>query len=448
VTVIGQAEWIENRDCPPWDGITRKSSPAPGGDPRGLLPLNRLAGLRRSIAEYPPLLRLLGAGMFINSVGLAFIWPLTTVYIHTHLGRSLTVAGLVLLFNQAAAALGSLAGGLLFDKIGPRRVILAGLLGSAVAIAVPGVTEQWPLYVAAMVLFGFAVALVRPAIFSLAARTWPGQGRRPFNFLYVMNNVGVAVGTGLGGLLVSYSFRLAFLATAATTLLFAGIAFGGLRAGRLPPTAAEPSGPVAAGGSGAIPWPPIVALFAGFFVLHVTYGQWQSTMPVYLETLGISLTRYSLLWTVNGLLIVLGQPLLSLLLRRLRTTPVQLLFGTLLYAGSFTLARYSHQYTGFVAGMVALTLGEMILWPGIPAAVAQLSPPQRAGFLQGFIDDAMLLGRMLAPIFGGLLYDRAGIAAVLTVVAALEALPALCILFFARITARSRGVGDQRRSVS
>ncbi|RXZ02414.1 hypothetical protein DMO16_23850 [Fictibacillus sp. S7] len=48
--------------------------------------------------------------------------------LHTwHLGKSLTAAGIVLMINSGAVVLGNLAGGLLFDRLGGYRAILAGV---------------------------------------------------------------------------------------------------------------------------------------------------------------------------------------------------------------------------------------------------------------------------------------------------------------------------------
>ncbi|MGO3464460.1 MAG: MFS transporter, partial [Lactiplantibacillus plantarum] len=34
------------------------------------------------------------AGQFMNNIGMSFIWPLTTIYMHNVLGKSLTETGI------------------------------------------------------------------------------------------------------------------------------------------------------------------------------------------------------------------------------------------------------------------------------------------------------------------------------------------------------------------
>ncbi|WP_038085014.1 MFS transporter [Tumebacillus flagellatus] len=386
--------------------------------------------------QYPKILWLLAAGCFLNIGGLSFLWPLNSIYIHEHLGRPLAVAGLVLLLHSAGASLGQLTGGMLFDRFGARPVLLTGLFCSAALISIPGFVEIWPLYVTVMFLFGFTASLVSPAMFALAARAWPEGGRRAFNFLYVANNLGVAAGSAVGGIVAAHSFNLAFLSASGTMLIFLCFVFFFIRDRKQPsaPVAETMREQAAAGeivrAEPAIPWLPILALFTGCLTLWIVYVQWQSAIAVFMQQ-DYSLAQYSRLWTLNGLVIFLGQPLIALLARKFKSFTSQMFLGVSLFVLSFLLVLTHHDhYSVFVAGMVLLTLGEMLLWPVIPAAVAQLSPPSRTGFLQGFIGMASTAGRMLGPLLGGLLFDHTSFSILLTVMTSLLLVPVLCFLLY------------------
>lgn len=382
----------------------------------------------------------LGVLAFINLMGLSFIWPITTIYIHEVLGRPVTVAGMVLTFYAAASFLGQLTGGTLFDRVGGRPVIAIGLLLSAGAIAVPGLFQSWPLYVAAMALFGFAQSLVFPALNALAAATWPEGGRGAFNFIYVTHNAGVAVGTAFGGVLANYSFRLVFLGAAFLSLVSTMLALALIRdvkpgyAGFASAQAVvdEPTRPV--------PWLPIAFLLFSSFSFWLVYMQWTSTLAVYMQTVGVSLPAYSFLWTLNGVIIFFGQPVLGYVVRFVRLLPSQLFLGTGLYVVAFSLLLTSSRYPVFVTAMVVLTFGEMLLWPGIPAAVDQLAPPDRRGFLQGTVGGSTAAGRMVGPLIGGLLYDNFDHRVLLSSLTILLALPFISLLLYAQ-TVRSQRAG-------
>lgn len=189
-----------------------------------------------------------------------------------------------------------------------------------------------------------------------------------------------------------------------------------------------------------VPWLPIIALFNALWVCWLVYVQWQGVVSVHMKVVGYDLSAYSVLWTVNGLLIFAGQPLLAFAMRHLKSLPSQMAMGAFLFAVAFgLLLAPSHRYDLFVASMVILTFGEMFLWPVIPAAAARLSPPSRRGFLQGLIGAGATLGRMLGPLYGGLLYDHFGYATLMSTSVAVLAVPLVSIAVYAR-TRRGREV--------
>jgi MFS family permease len=401
--------------------------------------VNRLIG---KIQTFPRSLWLLAIASFLDVAGLSFVWPLNAVYIHDVLGKSLTTAGIVLLLNSAGASLGQLAGGACFDRFGARPVLLAGLFSSALWIVIPGFLDNWPIYVVVMILYGFSGSFVFPPMYALAGKSWPEGGRRAFNFLYVANNLGVAVGTAFGGMLAQHSFHLAFVSAAITFLVLTFIVWTTFRGdpfewiqqtrkqGPIPKTAKEIRG------EEHIPWKPILILYIGFFVLWLIYVQWQSAVSVHLQDEGITLSAYSLLWTLNGALIFCGQPLISWIVRKYPSDSSQMFLGIALYIASYLTIFLWNHYDAFVWGMVLLTLGEMLVWPTIPAAVSKLSPRNREGFLQGLIGSAATLGRMLGPLIGGMLFDYVGFRVLLIVMILLQSVPFLCIVAYRTLTLR------------
>lgn len=376
------------------------------------------------VDEMPGLVAVLALGGLVLTFGASFVWPVTTIYIHFVLGRPLTVAGFVLMLSSGSSLAGQLAGGFAFDRWGGRRVLLAGLSTIAAVLTVIALVRVWPVYVAAMILNGFAYGLVEPSTNALISRAWPEGGRRGFNFVYVARNAGVALGTAFGGLVAGYSFTAAFLANAAAALGYAAMVWrkvparvepvpvvSGQPAARQPASRERASAPATP--AAELELDPRWAVTAmGLLVLGVTltwmaYSQWQAVISVYMRTLGYSLASYSVLWTINGLLIVAGQPLVSWVTRRwVRGLTAQMVSGAALFALAFGLVWQHPRYAGFVLGMVVLTLGEMLSFPALPAAAAQMALPGRLGLFQGLLGGAVSAGRMLGPVGGGALYDR------------------------------------------
>jgi MFS family permease len=134
--------------------------------------------------------------------------------------------------------------------------------------------------------------------------------------------------------------------------------------------------------------------------------QWQSKLAAYIQKFGVTLADYSMLWTMNGAMILLGQPLLTWAIKHfVRTLHAQILFGSYIFACSMLILTQATTYAGFLSAMLVLTLGEMFVWPGVPTIAAQLAPSGREGWYQGMVSGASSAGRMIGPLFGAILSE-------------------------------------------
>ncbi len=375
------------------------------------------ARLLSSIAEIPLTIWFMGLGCFINISGLSLLWPVNAIYIHVKLHQSMTVAGLVLMVYSGSGFLGSFIGGWLYDRIGAIQVLSASLLIGSCSILLPVVNHTFFVYVFVMAVFGMVCAVPFPVLSSLAGHAWPEGGRRAFNFLYVANNLGVAVGTALGGVLAEASFRTIFLGISLAYMVFMVLV---LTIFRKPfndvyqhATKRSKQKDFANMKNSFVPWGALSALFIGFILAWAVYVQWQAVISVYMQSLGFSLPSYSVLWTLNGILIFVSQPFVAIVVKRLPSLTIQMVGGIILFAVSFAVLLYFRQYTAFVIAMILTTLGEIFVWPAIPAAVARVSPPNKTGMLQGLVSSAATFGRMVGPLAGGFLYDLGSIHLVL-----------------------------------
>jgi MFS family permease len=350
---------------------------------------------------------LLIIGMALNVTGSSFLWPINTIFIHEHLGKSLTVAGIVLLLNSGAGIVGNLTGGLLFDKLGGYRTILFGVsISFASSFLLIWFHGFWA-YSILLVFMGFGMGIVFPSMYALAGSMWKEGGRKAFNRIYIAQNVGVALGAALGGIAASYSFTLSFISCSLLSFFFFIIVLWGFKG-----MDKKEDGTVQTVFSqrkkihNKEAFISLLILCGGYLLAWIGYVQWQSTIAAYTQSLGVSLKMYSLLWTVNGLFIVLGQPLINVFLKKwLRATTSQILVGYCIFVISFLIVGNAKDFTGFMTAMVVLTIGEMLVWPGVPSIAAELAPQGRAGFYQGVVNSTATGGRMLGPLFGGMVAD-------------------------------------------
>ncbi|GAA0332598.1 MFS transporter [Bacillus carboniphilus] len=351
---------------------------------------------------------LLVIGMAVNVTGSSFLWPLNAIFINQHLGKTLTIAGVVLLLNQAASVAGNLIGGSLFDKLGGYRTIIVGTLFALLASIGLSFWHSWVPYILFLILIGFGSGMIFPAMYALAGSVWKEGGRRAFNAIYVATNLGVALGSALGGMVASFSFELIFIANASLFFVYFLIALIGYRSIEgtkgMSTSVLTHSGKVKS-------YTKLTALLVvcfGYMLIWIGYVQWQTTIAAYTQEIAISLKQYSLLWTINGALIVLGQPLLSKVVKHFRTLKQQIIVGIFIFIIAFSVASVADAYIGFMTAMVIMTIGEMLIWPAVPTIAQSLAPEGREGFYQGIVNSTATVGRMLGPLVGGLLADQYG----------------------------------------
>ncbi|CAM4235481.1 MDR family MFS transporter [Lederbergia lenta] len=359
----------------------------------------------------PKALWLLVIGMLVNVTGASFLWPLNAIYIHDHLGKSLSIAGFVLMLNSAGSVIGNLLGGFLYDKLGGYRSIMLGIIISVVALTGLTFWHGWPLYVIFLIIIGFGSGIIFPSMFAMAGFVWKEGGRKAFNAVYVAQNAGVAIGSALGGFVASFSFDYIFLANLLMYIAFLFIAFFGYRniAGQqLKQTnVLQQRKPI----KNKHKLYALIILCGAYFLGWVAYVQWQSTIAAYTQVVNISLKQYSILWTINGALIVLAQPLLQWSLRKYSNQlKGQIIVGLSIFIISFGVAGVADDFKGFLAAMIILTMGEMLVWPVVPTVANQLAPKGREGFYQGIVNSTATSGRMIGPVLGGILVDMYGMS--------------------------------------
>lgn len=374
---------------------------------------------------------LLVIGMFVNTVGNSFIWPLNTIYLHDHLGKSLSVAGLVLMANSAAGIVGNMLGGFLFDRIGGYRSVLAGILISLVALVGLVFYHDWPHYVWLLALLGFGGGIVFPSMYAMVGTAWPEGGRKAFNSIYLANNAGVAIGPALAGLVASYNIEYIFVANTVMYVLFLLIAAFAYRGFKIDPATHTSVIKEKRTIREKAPLYSLTIMLSGFFLTWLVYSQWTTTLSTHAIDIGISLGEYSLLWTINGALIVLGQPLIRPIIKRFEDRlKVQMLIGIIIFTASFVVVGFAESFAMFVTSMVILTFGEMFVWPVIPTIANSLAPPGREGFYQGIVNSVSTGGRMVGPVIGGVLVDLYGTHIMLIILTAILSFAILTSLFY------------------
>lgn len=374
---------------------------------------------------------LLIIGTFVNTVGNSFLWPLNSIYIHDHLGKTLTMAGFVLMLNSLAGVFGNVLGGILFDKLGGYKTILIGVIMNLISITLLTIWHDWPQYIIFLSMLGFSGGIVFPALYAIAGSSWPEGGRKAFNAIFLASNVGVAIGPALAGIVADIHFELVFFANLSAYIVFFFLVVFTFK--RLDPGKSA-NKKVSEETSERKAKAPLIALSilgVSLAVFWLSYSQWSATISPYTQTLGMSLSQYSLLWTLNGFMIVAVQPIIKPLVTRWENkVKYQLLLGLALMSVSFIVVYFAGDFKMFAAAMAILTLGEVFFSPVIPLIANKIAPPGQEGFYQGLVNSATTIGRMIGPLFGGFMVDIYGIPVlmfILSIILIVAMIP--CLLF-------------------
>ncbi|MBM7666870.1 MFS family permease [Solibacillus kalamii] len=376
---------------------------------------------------------LLIIGTFVNTVGNSFLWPLNSIYIHDHLGKSLTTAGIVLMLNSLAGVFGNLVGGYLFDKLGGYKAILIGVVFNLLSITLLTIWHDWPQYIIFLTMMGFSGGIVYPAIYAIAGSAWPEGGRRAFNSIFLANNVGVAIGPALAGIVADIKFDYVFSANLFFYAVFFVLVITTYKRFDMKGLTTKPfsgnetkrrnRGPIVA----------LSILSISLIVCWLSYSQWSATISSYTQGLGMSLSEYSLLWTINGFMIVAVQPIIRPLVTRWENKiKHQLVLGLILMSLSYIVVYFAQDFKMFAAAMVILTFGEVFFTPVIPMIANKLAPHGQEGFYQGLVNSASTIGRMIGPVFGGLMVDLYGMQILMLILSILIIIAIIPCLVFDR----------------
>lgn len=174
-------------------------------------------GLDRSLV-------LLAGIAFITQVGVAVMLPLLPLYA-TELGASPRVLGLVTSSFAVMNAAGQLAAGFIAQRVGPRRLVPAGMgLYAGANALIATATAALPLIAWRSIAgLGGGLALVSERLYLSQvidrARLSFGNG-----LLSAAGSAGTVAGPALGGILATTDLRLPFLLVAVTSTLAAGAA--------------------------------------------------------------------------------------------------------------------------------------------------------------------------------------------------------------------------------
>ena len=351
--------------------------------------------LREGLAALPRPVWVLFAGTFLNKFG-TFVIPFLSLYL-TQRGFSTAQAGLAIAAYGVGNCLAAGVGGHLADSLGRRRTIVLSMLGGAASMLLLSQARTLPWIVVLVGLAGLAGEFYRPASSALLADLVPPAQRvTAYSAYRLAFNAGWAFGPATAGFLAGHSFFWLFAGDAATSLLFAGVAWVALPEGvRAPRTEAGWGPALAVIRRDRRMWRVLGATLA----VGVVFQQMASTFSLHVTNLGYSAAVYGALISSNGVLVVLCELPLTTWSRRFPPRRVMAL-GYSLVGGGFAVLAGAHGVPALAAGIAVFTFGEMLAAPTASAYVANLAPPALRGRYSGAVGFANAFALMGGPALG------------------------------------------------
>jgi len=386
--------------------------------------------LRAVRGELPRLYWVVWTGTLVNRIG-GFITPLLTFYLTGERGLSIETAGVIVSLFGVGGVAAALVGGVMADRLGRRANMVISLFGGGALMATLGFVRGELAIGAVTLALGFTGELYRPAVMAFIGDVVPpAQRLRAYALLFWVINLSFAVAAALGGLLSRWSYTALFLLDAGSM-----VAYGAIVLTRLPETRPPPVADRArrVGLLDVLSDTTFMTVWALSFGLALLFFQHSVSLSAHLGAQGHDQAVYGTVMAVNGVVIVLLQPVASARLGGLDPSRVLAVAAVLVGAG-FALHGVSAWLPVHVAAVVVWTIGEIMSSPTHSTIVAQLSSAEARGRYQGVFGMSWGAASAIGPLAGGQLMGAAGPGALWTACLGLGVVVAVGYL----VTARGR----------
>ncbi len=368
-----------------------------------------IAKLRRLYREYPKQFWLLLGASFIDGLGGALLFPFFTLYLTARFDIGMTTVGLIFGVFSVSAIAGSFIGGALSDRLGRKRMIIFGLVASAVITLLMGFAADIRLFFVAAVFVGLLANVGDPARQAMIADLLPPRQRAEgYGLMRVVMNLAVTIGPAIGGFMAARSYLALFITDAvASTLtailvaLFIHESLPKHKEGEQPESVAT----TFIGYLDAFKDRVFMVFLVAAVLVNMVYMQMNTTLSVYLRDVhGVPIQYYGWLISMNALLVVIFQFAVARQVKRYQPL-YALAVGAFLYAIGFGMYGVVGSYALFVAAMLIITLAEMIIAPIAQAVVALLAPEAMRGRYMAVFGFSWAIPAAIGPLLAGVVMD-------------------------------------------
>ncbi len=370
-----------------------------------------LARLTRIYHEFPSKFWVVVLVSFIDRIGGTLLFPFFSLYITQKFNVGMTRAGIILGVLSAFGLVGNMLGGALTDRFGRRRLILFGLVFSALSTLSFGLANSLAVLYPLIVVIGLLSNVAGPAHDAMIADLLPEKQRSEgFGILRVAANLAWIIGPTIGGLVAARSFFMLFVIDSVMSCIVALLFYK-----FIPET--RPAAPAEISRNESV-WQTMagyrhvlrdfayMAFLLASMLMLVVYQQMYNTLPVYLrDTHGFTPSAYGFFLTTSAITVVLFQFWVT---RRIKHRPpfLMMALGTAFYVIGFTMIGFISAYVLFLLASVIITIGEMIQMPTSQALAANFAPLEMRGRYMAVFGLCWAIPSMIGPGAAGWILDN------------------------------------------
>ena len=366
--------------------------------------------LNKIYHEFPRLFWVVVGVSFIDRIGGTLLFPFFALYITQKFNVGMTEAGVLLGISSLFGMIGSTIGGALTDKFGRKRLILFGLVFSAISTLTFGLVNELRLLYPLMIIVGLLSSVAHPAHDAMIADILPEKQRQEgFGILRVVGNLAWIIGPTIGGVVANIDFFYLFVIDSLISCIVAVIVF------RIIPETAPQAHVHAesqtflqsvAGYRVAIRDFAFMAFVVAGMLMLIVYQQMYSSLSVYLrDNHNINPSGYGFLMTTSAITVVLFQFSVS---RYIKYRPpfLMMAIGTVFYMIGFALFGVVTTYALFALNIVIITIGEMIIMPMSQSIAANFAPEDMRGRYMAIFGLTWAIPSTIGPGAAGYILDN------------------------------------------
>ncbi|MEO0231828.1 MAG: MFS transporter [candidate division WOR-3 bacterium] len=343
--------------------------------------------------------RMLTAAGYVISV------PFLNIFLYNERGIPMKIVGLCI---TAAALTGSILriySGRLIDKFSSILVMNLGLISRILAFLLFSILVLFPSPVY-LFFFAFLLNSIGFSFYGTASDTYVGEyieekeRPRSYGIIRIGANIGWGIGPLLGGFLSNISYFLLFLISTFLAIIGFLINFIFVKGKR------DKKKKILNNSNfkNILKDKNFLIFLIASFLIFLVVGQLISSLPVFARYKGLSNLYVGYLFSVNGLMVVFFQYLISSLFSKF-SNKKGIIIGSFLYFLGYLSFSWANSFISFVLGVIIFTIGEMITLPLITTLTTKIAPENSKGTYLGILGFFEGLGWAISPFIGGILID-------------------------------------------